>query len=108
MADALCSSAIFEQMGGKMARELLSNSSFHHTSRVKLSKGKANQGQQGCEEEDHGDVQERFCGPIEAAFEKCSKQTLKHKLADMAGSVKSEGGEGVKVNNNKKKQKKKK
>ena len=44
MADALCSSAIFEQMGGKMARELLSNSSFHHTSRVKLSKGKANKG----------------------------------------------------------------
>ena len=68
MADALCSSAIFEQMGGKMARELLSNSFFHHTSRVKLSKGKANQGQQGCEEEDHGDVQERFCGPIESCF----------------------------------------
>ena len=60
MADALCSSEIFEQMGGKMARELLSNSSFHHTSRVKLSKGKANKGNKAaCEEEGHGDVQER-------------------------------------------------
>ena len=49
-----------------------------------------------------------FVAQLKAAFEKCSKQTLKHKLADMAGSVKSEGGEGVKVNNKKKKQKKKK
>ena len=108
MADALCSSAIFEQMGGKMARELLSNSSFHHTSRVKLSKGKANKGNKAAKKKTTEMFKKDFVAQLKAAFEKCSKQTLKHKLADMAGSVKSEGGEGVKVNNKKKKQKKKK
>ena len=107
MADALCSSAIFEQMGGKMARELLSNS-FHHTSRVKLSKGKANKGNKAAKKKTTEMFKKDFVAQLKAAFEKCSKQTLKHKLADIAGSVKSEGGEGVKVNNNKKKQKKKK
>ena len=103
MADALCSSAIFEQMGGKMARELLSNSFFHHTSRVKLSKGKANKGNKAAKKKTTEMFKKDFVAQLKAAFEKCSKQTLKRKLADMAGSVKSEGGEGVKVNNKKKK-----